>query len=133
VNRTIIIVEYIRNEDETRSITFKIGYHILEEKGKKGENNIRATCFNRSFNNCYPHPQRDGHQVSYLNIYKASPPAYRLEIEVREAACCFVKGKFAEQRQVSSLLHVFFKETCPWGSSINNPYRATIFFYLLNF
>lgn len=35
-------------------------------------------------------PQRDGHQVSYLNIYKASPPAYRFEIEVRKAACCFI-------------------------------------------
>lgn len=70
--------------------------------------------------------------MSYLNIYKASPPAYRLEIEVREAAA-LSRGKFAEQRQVSSLFHVFFKETCPWGSSINNPYRSTLFFYLFHF
>lgn len=76
-----------------------------------------------------------GHQVSYLNIYKASPLlAYCLETKVREAARCFVqRGKFAEQRRrASSLLHVFFKEARPRGSSINDPYHSTIFLYLFN-
>ena len=55
-----------------------------------------------------PTPSTRGHQVFYLNIYKASPLAYRLETEVHgEVHADLSRGKFIEQRrrQASSLLH----------------------------
>lgn len=37
------------------------------------------------------HTSTRGYQVSYLNIYKASPLAYHLEIEIHEVARCLVQ------------------------------------------